>query len=550
MDYIPLIKTYFKNSLNIASKIFLVLVILLGITAVFLSFANEGSDLNSNKITDTEKIKKEAFYKIINEQKPDDSPAKTFTLGMMRATGCSMLGILCTNNPNDENKNFDSSVVGFISGTGFQALSHPPASGVYYVFDKIQDAGFIPSTYAAPLQGVGFAALRPFQNIWVLFRNFTYFFFVIIIAVLGFMIMFRTKINAQTAISVENSLPKIVIALILVTFSFAIAGFMIDLMYISMGLIVMVFSKSVGQDNYTLLQEFFFNPQIFGGAWEGTKTTWALARGLTNVLPESVRYILGGISSSILWELGSGGILFLLTKPDNNFFGLYRYFNNLVGTVFKSGTPLLSLIAGVLYFIVFALISSILNQFGLSFIIFLLLIFTICYIIIRITFLIFYSYINILMLTILSPIILCFEAIPGKSVFTSWLKSLIFHLSTFPALTLIILLSRSIMKLQTAGTTGLWQPPYISALDPSAFQTLIGAAIIFMSPDLIKTFKSALGIKPMASDMNIFGLFAGGMAVGATTTGILSKASTFSMGISGLGKFGEKLGIVKPSATR
>src|SRR3990172_5935873 len=73
---------------------------------------------------------------------------------------------------------------------------------------------------------------------------------VLVLVAIGFMIMFRMKINAQTVISVENALPRIIIALILITFSYPIAGFMIDLMYLFFLLVVSVLS-SVGIDNYT-----------------------------------------------------------------------------------------------------------------------------------------------------------------------------------------------------------------------------------------------------------------------------------------------------------
>jgi hypothetical protein len=147
-----------------------------------------------------------------------------------------------------------------------------------------------------------------------------------------------------------------------------------------------------------------------------------------------------------------------------------------------------------------------------------------------------------LLLTILSPLVLAFEAIPGKSTFSGWLQSMVFHLLTFPALTIIVLLSRSIMGLDLSTSAAIWQPPGVGGLDSQSFQTLIGAALIFMAPDLIKTFKQLSGIKPMSNDVNLMGLFAGGMAVGSTASGLLGKAQSFhymSQGLKSLG-FGKK----------
>jgi len=51
------------------------------------------------------------------------------------------------------------------------------------------------------------------------------------------MIMFRIKINPQTAITIQLALPKLIITLLLITFSYAIAGFMIDIFYLIWGII-------------------------------------------------------------------------------------------------------------------------------------------------------------------------------------------------------------------------------------------------------------------------------------------------------------------------
>jgi len=53
---------------------------------------------------------------------------------------------------------------------------------------------------------------------------------------MAFMIMFRVRISPQTVITVQSALPKIIFTLILITFSYAIAGFLIDLMYVVIGI--------------------------------------------------------------------------------------------------------------------------------------------------------------------------------------------------------------------------------------------------------------------------------------------------------------------------
>jgi hypothetical protein len=66
-------------------------------------------------------------------------------------------------------------------------------------------------------------------NLWTQIRNACYALAVVVLVIIGFMIMFRVPINPRTVVTLQNALPKIVIALLLITFSFAIAGLMIDL---------------------------------------------------------------------------------------------------------------------------------------------------------------------------------------------------------------------------------------------------------------------------------------------------------------------------------
>lgn len=65
--------------------------------------------------------------------------------------------------------------------------------------------------------------------LWTKVLNVSYVFFVIIMMVAGFMIMFRQKLGGQTMVTLGNVLPKVIVSLIIATFSFAIAGFIIDL---------------------------------------------------------------------------------------------------------------------------------------------------------------------------------------------------------------------------------------------------------------------------------------------------------------------------------
>lgn len=124
-------------------------------------------------------------------------------------------------------------------------LYTPPASGTTYMADLFRSAHIIPQAQA---QGLGFASLDPVLEAWKVFRNVAYFFFVVVFLVIGFMIMFRQKINGQTVVTAQQAIPGIIISLIFVTFSYAIAGFLIDLMYLLMYLMIGLFNPQGGTE--------------------------------------------------------------------------------------------------------------------------------------------------------------------------------------------------------------------------------------------------------------------------------------------------------------
>ncbi|HET7098627.1 MAG TPA: hypothetical protein VFI61_00095 [Patescibacteria group bacterium] len=132
--------------------------------------------------------------------------------------------------------------------TALSFFDSQPISGIGYIHQKINNFHLIPEAHA---QGVGFDAVNPIQKLWVAFRNLTFGLMVIVVLIMAFMIMFRVKVSPQAVITVQSALPKVALGLILITFSYAIAGLMIDLMYLVMGLLAS-FISSAGSGISTL----------------------------------------------------------------------------------------------------------------------------------------------------------------------------------------------------------------------------------------------------------------------------------------------------------
>lgn len=155
-----------------------------------------------------------------------------------------------------------------------------PISALSYVKQKVNKFDLVPEAQAQT-PGFGFSALAPIQDMWRGARDIAFGLFVITAIVFAFMIMFRVKINPQTVITVQSAIPKVIGALIAVTFSYAIAGLLIDLMYVVIGVLSLAFAP--------------FLPSVFLGAATSNPVT-----------------LLFGMMTTGFFNLGILGSLFVL----------------------------------------------------------------------------------------------------------------------------------------------------------------------------------------------------------------------------------------------
>lgn len=205
-------------------------------------------------------------------------------------------------------------------GQGIVALYTPPASSQTYLADLLESAHIIPQAQA---QGLGFASLNPILETWKVFRNVAYLFFVVIFLVIGFMIMFRQKIGGQSVVTAQQAIPGIIISLIFVTFSYAIAGFLIDLMYLLMYLMVGLFRPESGTELLSSNIFSFGAELITGGGGPSPFTTvnnavQELVKAVSdNIVGDALGWIAGitlGLVISIAVLIGVFKIFFELLK--------------------------------------------------------------------------------------------------------------------------------------------------------------------------------------------------------------------------------------------
>jgi len=251
-------------------------------------------------------------------------------------------------------------------------LKDRPLSGISYIRDIGRKLTLIPEAKAQ--ETYGFSRLAPIQPLWRLTRNIAYFFFVLIILVAAFMIMFKVKISPQAVVTIQSALPKIVVTLILVTFSYAIAGFMVDLVYVVMGLFSQFFTPIVANQGSITATYKFLN------GWLGD--------GFLSILVYSILYLVCSLVISIVVAIISIGTL------------------NIASVLF-----------GLFIFIFFAINTIIL----------------IVYIFLGL-FNLFKALAGFYIAVIFGPIRLALGALPSsRGAFGSWLKSIIGKLAVFPA---------------------------------------------------------------------------------------------------------------------
>ena len=224
-----------------------------------------------------------------------------------------------------------------------QMYANPPASTGTYVADVMNSANIATPAYA---QGLGFAALDPILSLWKTFRNIAYIFFVVIFVIIGFMIMFRNKVNGAD-ITAQQAIPSIIVSLIFVTFSYAIAGFLIDIMYLIMFLMIGLFDTNMLQGgqiiDFNILQ---IGAMLFSGVGTSFSNNIDIVTNMLSGLVNSQALadtfgIVGGVTLSLVLAvaviIGTFKLFFELLKS---------YANVIVSTVIGPITLMMGAMPG------------------------------------------------------------------------------------------------------------------------------------------------------------------------------------------------------------
>lgn len=190
-------------------------------------------------------------------------------------------------------------VIGIIDSNIYALLTSPPTVDVPNYLAREWVPGYKEentSVYAQDgfsyLQSIGVDTLSERT------RVLGYTVFVVILAIAGFMIMFRTRIGGQLIVSVFNTLPNIILGLILVTFSFAIIGLLIDIGAVITGVIGTILQSGLGGAGLIYVDEPFDLFQVFSRGANLIKTGGVVgASGL-----------IGALVTAIIISIPTGGL--------------------------------------------------------------------------------------------------------------------------------------------------------------------------------------------------------------------------------------------------
>lgn len=366
-----------------------------------------------------------------------------------------------------------------------ETLYTPPASGVDYTKNIARNFGIVKPALAQENEEqdyTGFTALQPVQYVWTVARNITYFFFVIAFVIIGIGIMLRVKINPQTVMSIQNQIPKITVAIIMITFSYAIVGFLIDLMWVSTYFVINTLTPAVtvtGDSDAQAVKEMatmnlYNNPlTYFNDLFDSTHA-------------DHTSNVMGSMAKEIGMTVGD-----VISKI------VFSVFNIDAASLDCSWTELQNCGTALFY----NLIRGIAGLIGMMIIAIALIVAAV-----RTWFMLIKSYLYIILYTIIGPIYIFMGILPGSTLgFGAWMRAIIVNLLAFPSVIALYLLARffavsnSPYSYEQAINTQYnpFLPPLIS--NPSLLNNvglLIAFGLVMLTPEMVQILRDKLNAKP------------------------------------------------------
>jgi hypothetical protein len=291
----------------------------------------------------------------------------------------------------------DATSIHDLAGSGFRpglilslagysdSFAKKPVSGIDYVAQKIQKLNPVGTAYAQN-GGYGYSSsLSPIQGLWLASRNAAYLLMTFVVVILAILVMLRQKISPQVVLTAQSALPRVAIALVAITFSYSIAGFIVDLGFVVQGVISGLVAAIVAQN----------------GASESIYIFTQVNNGVASIISYALAFLLNAFSQN-------GGIIANIIN------GGSPALDTLFNTVFTLGGTLdwlLGLVVAVL--LVIAMF--------------------------RIFFLLLVTYVKFILQVLAGPFILLFSVLGVGGGLSGWLRSLVAQMAVFVSIGLLVM---------------------------------------------------------------------------------------------------------------
>lgn len=349
-----------------------------------------------------------------------------------------------------------------------------------YVSYVASSFGIIKPAYA---QETGFNNLSALLDLWKRFRDLSYMAFVLIFVIIGLGIMLRVKLDPKAVMSLQNQIPKVIVSIVLITFSYAIAGFLVDMMWVTTYTgINLISGNTTCTDGTTLAEKATLNLMETPLRYVDRviicpfKSIVGFDKHGLDKIAANVSQTVGDIITDVLFSLM--GLNDVAESPckaispstwgnciTKAFFGIISW---LVGVVAK-------LIIGI----------AILVQ------------------LVRIWFALIKNYIYIILYTLLSPFYILLGLFPGSAFgFTAWIRRIVFALSVFPVTVFLFVIAAVLatdprINNPMMGSGESFSPPLVG--NPGIHDNmgiLIALGVILLAPEVINMMRDLMKTPP------------------------------------------------------
>lgn len=364
---------------------------------------------------------------------------------------------------------------------------NPPVKTGDYLASIGNGLGIIKETHAQTVGGSGAAILNPILTLWQVSRNISYVAIIIIFLVIGLMVMFRSKLNPQTVISAQAALPGLVIGLILITFSYFLAGLISDMAFVGTNVVGYYFQAAQGQGPQDLVKDI---------------DDKSVLRLFSSLIPSD--RVPTQTSSNINYIEHVLAVIMDNSPPEVADFirfaaGVMAFqYGEQIGHIVPVIGSLVAILTGTIATAAAMADVPFLGGLILSWIAMVVMIYSM----LKLLFNLIKTYLTIVFLTITAPFQLLAAALPGRQgMATNWMLNMLAHVLAFPAVLAVLYFIAYLLKvnkppfniLQQAAISGQNTFPLLGGLDSGFINYLVAFAALTILPGIPGVISRSIG---------------------------------------------------------